>query len=147
MRTKIILACVLGVALSACSTSARLYPLSGPAAEGLSPQVLHASINGILGNNGSLSFQLPNGSSCEGEWSSAAGVETTTSSVSLIGKYSSAFGTASTIRAGGGQNPGRAIALCSDGTRFDMEFVTGGGTANGFGFAEDTKGSVYRVLF
>jgi hypothetical protein len=51
------------------------------------------------------------------------------------------------ITSGGGQNPGRAIATCADGTRFDIEFVTGGGTANGFGFARDTRGNVYRVLF
>lgn len=145
-RTTAALVCC-GVLAAACSTTARMYPVQGPAAEAVPPRTIQASINGILGNNGSLSFNLPDGSTCEGEWSSAAGVETTVTSMGLIGRYSSVFGTGVSTRSGGGQNPGRAIAICSDGTRFDIEFVTGGGTANGFGFAEDTRGSVYRLLF
>lgn len=136
-----------GLALGGCSTTARMYPVQGPASQAVPPTTLRATINGIMGNNGSLSFTLPNGSGCEGEWSSAAGVQTTVSSMNLIGRYSSVFGTGISTTSGGGQNPGQAIALCSDGTRFDIEFVTGGGTANGFGFAEDTNGNVYRVLF
>lgn len=146
MKHAFVLTCA-GLLLAGCSTTARLYPVQGPASEVVPPRTLQASIDGILGNNGSLSFDLPNGSTCEGEWSSAAGVETTVTSVGLIGRYSGFFGTGISTRSGGGQNPGRAIALCSDGTRFDIEFVTGGGTANGFGFAEDTRGNVYRVLF
>ena len=146
MKRAIILACV-GLSVCGCSTTARMYPVQGPAAEAVPPRIIQASIDGILGNNGSLSFTLPDGSACEGEWSSAAGVETTVTSMNLIGRYSSVFGTGVSTTSGGGQNPGRAIALCSDGTRFDIEFVTGGGTANGFGFAQDTNGNVYRVLF
>jgi hypothetical protein len=135
------------LALAACSTTARLYPVEGPAATQTPVRVLHATVNGITGNNGSLSFQLPDGSPCEGEWSSAAGVETTFGAGSLFSQYGPIYGSGYTIRSGGGQNPGRAIANCADGTRFDIEFVTGGGTANGFGFARDTRGNVYRVLF
>lgn len=133
--------------VAGCSTTARLYPVQGPASQAVPPSTIEATINGIMGNNGSLAFRLPDGSSCEGEWSSAAGVETTVTSMNLIGRYSTLFGTGVSTSSGGGQNPGRAIALCSDGTRFDIEFVTGGGTANGFGFAEDTRGNVYRLLF
>lgn len=147
MKHRTTAALVCFVLTAACSTTARMYPVQGPAAEAIPPQTIQARINGITGNNGSLSFSLPDGSTCEGEWSSAAGVETTVTSVGLIGRYSSVFGTGVSTRSGGGQNPGRAIAICSDGTRFDIEFITGGGTANGFGFAEDTRGSVYRVLF
>jgi hypothetical protein len=146
MKRQIVLACV-GLLVSGCSTTARMYPVQGPAAEAVPPRIIRANIDGILGNNGSLSFSLPDGSTCDGEWSSVAGVETTVTSVGLIGRYSSLFGTGVSTRSGGGQNPGRAIAICSDGTRFDIEFTTGGGTANGFGFAEDTNGNVYRVLF
>jgi hypothetical protein len=133
--------------VSACSTTARLYPVEGPASNQLPVTVLTATINGIAGNNGSLTLNLTDGTPCQGEWSSAAGVQRTTSTGSLFTQYGPIYGSASTVTSGGGQNPGRAIATCTDGTRFDIEFVTGGGTANGFGFARDTRGNVYRVMF
>lgn len=37
--------------------------------------------------------------------------------------------------------------MCSDNTRFDVEFFTGSGTANGYGIAKDTNGNVYKMLF
>lgn len=138
---------VAAVVLAGCSTTARMYPVEGPASVQAPVQVLHATINGVTGNNGSLTFALPGDIPCEGEWSSAAGVQTTFGSGSLLSQYGPIYGSGYSIAAGGGQNPGRAIATCTDGTRFEMEFVTGGGTANGFGFASDTRGNVYRVLF
>lgn len=140
---------VVGAALvvAACSTTARLYPVEGPAATQAPVAVLEATVNGIAGNNGTLSFALPDGTPCTGEWSSAAGVQTSFGAGSLFSQYGAIYGTGYSITSGGGQNPGRAVALCTDSTRFDIEFVTGGGTANGFGFARDTRGNVYRVLF
>lgn len=138
---------VAAVFIAGCSTTARMYPVEGPASVQAPVQVLHATINGITGNNGSLTFALPDGVPCEGEWSSAAGVQTTFGAGSLFTQYGPVYGSGYAITSGGGQNPGRAIATCTDGTRFDIEFVTGGGTANGFGFARDTRGNVYRVLF
>jgi len=133
--------------LMACSTSARLYPVEGPFSQQVPPPVLTATVRGIEGNNGPLSLTLPDGTTCSGEWSSAAGVQTTFGTGSLFTQYGPIYGSGMSVTSGGGQNPGRAIATCADGTRFDIEFVTGGGTANGFGFARDTRGNVYRVLF
>lgn len=133
--------------VSACSTTARFYPVEGPASSQQPVTVLTATISGITGNNGSLTLNLPDGTHCQGEWSSAAGVQRTTSTGSLFTQYGPIYGSTSTVTSGGGQNPGRAIATCTDGTRFDIEFVTGGGTANGFGFARDTRSNVYRVMF
>ena len=133
--------------VAACSTTARFYPVEGPASTQPPVTVLVATINGITGNNGSLTLNLPDGTPCQGEWSSAAGVQRTTTTGSLFTQYGAIYGSSSTVTSGGGQNPGQAIATCTDGTRFEIEFVTGGGTANGFGFARDTRGNVYRVLF
>jgi hypothetical protein len=138
---------VATIFIAGCSTTARLYPVEGPASVQAPVQVLNATINGISGNNGSLTVALPDGVACEGEWSSAAGVQTTFGVGSLFTQYAPIYSSGYGITSGGGQNPGRAIATCTDGTRFDVEFVTGGGTANGFGFARDTRGNVYRVLF
>jgi len=140
-------ALVASFMLSACSTTARLYPVEGPLSQQVPPPVLNATVNGITGNNGSLSLARSDGTVCSGEWSSAAGVQTTFGAGSLFSQYGAIYGSGYTVTQGGGQNPGRAVAMCSDGTRFDIEFVTGGGTANGFGFARDTRGNVYRVLF
>ena len=40
---------------------------------------------------------------------------------------------------------GVAIATCSQGRTFEMEFVMDG--ARGFGIARDNDGNVYRVVF
>ena len=146
MRASLFLA-ALAALIAGCSTTARLYPVEGPLSQLVPAPVIAATIRGIEGNNGSLSFVLPSGAACQGEWSSAAGVETTFAAGSLFSQYGAAHGSGYAIRSGGGQNPGRAIATCADGSRFDIEFVTGGGTASGFGFARDNQGNVYRVLF
>jgi hypothetical protein len=87
------------------------------------------------------------GKKCEGEWSSAAGETVSFSTMSLFGRYGPAYGNGLSVSSGGGQNPGRGILICPDGNVIDMEFVTGGGTSNGFGFAKDKTGNVFRVLF
>ena len=138
---------IASLVLVACSTTARLYPVEGPLSQQVPPPVLSATVNGITGNNGSLALTRADGSVCPGEWSSAAGVQTTFGAGSLFTQYGAIYGSGYSVTSGGGQNPGRAIATCADGVRFDIEFVTGGGTANGFGFARDTSGNVYRVLF
>ena len=54
---------------------------------------------------------------------------------------------ATTVWTGSGQNPGAAILTCDRGRNFQIEFITGAGTATGFGFDNDNQGNVYRVLF
>lgn len=142
-----LVAFVAPIFITGCSTTARMYPVEGPASLQAPAQPLQATINGIMGNNGSLTFTLPDGVPCAGEWSSAAGVQATFGTGSLLTQYGPIYGAGYSITSGGGQSPGQAIATCTDGTRFDIEFVTGGGTANGFGFARDTRGNVYRLLF
>lgn len=132
---------------SACSTTARLYPVQGPSSEMKPPPVINAKVSGIMGNNGKMTFSLPDGIPCKGEWSSAAGSGVSFASGSLIGQYGAAHLSGFSISPGQGQNPGSAITLCDDGTRFEIEFITGAGTANGFGIAKDNKGNVYKLLF
>ncbi len=133
--------------LAACSTTATLFPVEGPLSESVPTPQVKATVNGILGNSGSLSLTMPDGEYCTGQWSSAAGAGISTTSGSLFGTYGSVYGTATTISTGYGQNPGAAVLTCDRGRNFQIEFVTGAGTATGFGFAKDNKGNVYRVLF
>jgi len=111
------------------------------------PPVISAKVSGIMGNNGKMTFSLPDGTACKGEWSSAAGSGVSFASGSLIGQYGAAHLSGFSVSPGQGQNPGSAITLCDDGTRFEIEFITGAGTANGFGMARDTKGNIYKLLF
>jgi hypothetical protein len=133
--------------LSACSTSARLYAVEGPLNAGGPTPPLDVKVDGILGNNGKLSFAKADGVECSGEWSSAAGSGVSVTSGSLIGTYGASYLSAVSVSSGSGQNPGLAFAQCADGTTFDIEFVTGSGTASGFGIARDSAGNIYRLLF
>jgi len=133
--------------LLGCSTTATLFPVEGPLSEAVPVPQIAATVNGILGNSGSLSLTMPDGESCTGQWSSAAGAGVSTTSGSLLGQYGSVYGTATTVSTGSGQNPGAAILTCDKGRTIQVEFVTGAGTATGFGFAKDNRGNVYRVLF
>lgn len=48
---------------------------------------------------------------------------------------------------GTGQNPGQAIATCAKGRTLQLEFVTGAGTAHGYGIGKDNDGNIYRSVF
>jgi len=133
--------------LPGCTTQLSFYPLEGPLSKEVPLLVLLATASGIDGNTGKLTLTMPDGEACSGRWSSAAGAGVTLSSMSLIGTYGSIYGTGASVSTGTGQNPGQAFMSCSKGRTFQIEFVTGAGTANGFGFAKDNQGNVYRVLF
>jgi len=141
------LALALTGGLAGCSTTARLYPVEGPLSSQIPIPVITATVSGITGNNGPIKMTMPDGATCAGEWSSAAASQVTSSSGSLIGIYGATYFQGVSIGAGKGQNPGRAIANCSDGNQVDVEFVTGAGTATGFGIARDRRANVFRVLF
>ena len=130
-----------------CSTTAMVFPVEGPLSELTPVPRIAATVNGIFGNSGSLSMDMPDGEQCDGKWSSAAGAGISTTSGTLMGTYGSLYGTSTTVSTGTGQNPGRAVLTCSQGRIIEVEFVTVAGTASGFGFAKDNEGNVYRVLF
>ena len=66
---------------------------------------------------------------------------------SLISQYGSTYLTGYSMSTGSGQNPGRALATCGSGKVFDLEFVTGAGTAHGFGIGKDNDDNIYRFIF
>lgn len=130
-----------------CSQSVSLFPVEGPLAD-------HGGVSEIVGtahdvhkNTGALEVTLPSGSTCSGKWSSLAPQMTTTTTTSLLTTYGSALGISTASGPLPGINRGEAIAICQDGRRIDMEFLTGSGTANGVGVAKDTEGNVYKMLF
>lgn len=149
------LALILAVTLAACSTTANMYPISGPMAEQKPLPVLSVKVNGISGNSGTLSTTLPDGETLTGKWSSIApmsyGMTTGTASGSVTDGmntvWASVYGTGFSASNVPGVNKGEAMLIGDRGTVMHVEFLTGSGTANGTGVAKDNRGNIYKVLF
>jgi hypothetical protein len=82
---------------------------------------------------------MPDGDTCQGRWSSAAGAGITLASGSLLSQYGSTYISGFSLSTGRGQNPGQALIVCGKGRTFQLEFVTGAGTAHGFGIGKITS--------
>jgi hypothetical protein len=150
MKPRLAAAAVLAmcsVATCGCALTATMVPVSGPLSEQRPVPVVKVRADGILGNSGKITFVLPVDDPCEGRWSSAAGQDVTIAGGNLISQYGSAYLTGYSISTGRGQNPGRALAVCKSGRVFDLEFVTGAGTAHGFGIGKDNQENIFRFVF
>ena len=120
-----------------------LYPVKGPASNKVPISVIRAKAKGVLGNSGRIVLTMPDGEVCKGRWSSTAGVKGSKNNVGLLLDYGQELGLAPR----GNENRVYAFLVGSKGTSMEVEFLTGAGTAHGFGVAKDNKGNVYRVLF
>ena len=147
MKNSIYISFACLFALTACTTTANLYPVKGPLSEQTPASILVAKVDEIMGNTGNFTLTMPNGSICSGKWSSVAPTYTAVSSGSLFGRYGSVTGFGTTVGNVPGVNKGQAFATCTDNTRMDVEFYTGSGMANGYGIAKDTNGNVYKMIF
>lgn len=135
--------------LAACSISVpiTLYPIKGPYADQNQRPILNATAHDVQQNTGAFEVTLPSGEICKGRWSSAAGKMVTQSSGSLFTEYGTITGFGTSVSNVPGVNRGQAISFCPSGLTIEAEFVTGSGTANGYGIAKDTKGNIYKMLF
>ena len=133
--------------LSGCALTATMIPVEGPLSELRPVPVLKARADGILGNSGNITFTMPDGETCKGRWSSAAGAGVTIGSAGLVSQYGSTYLSGYSVATGTGRNPGQALAVCSKGRSLQLEFVTGAGTAHGFGIGKDNAGNIYRSVF
>jgi hypothetical protein len=137
----------LAVTSTGCAMTATMIPVEGPLSQVRPAPVLQVRVDGILGNSGKLSFTMPDGEACNGRWASAAGAGVTVGSAGLLSQYGSMYVSGYSVSTGTGQNPGQALALCSKGRTLQLEFVTGAGTAHGFGIGKDNEGNIYRFVF
>lgn len=140
------------------TTTASLYPIEGPLSKKTPLPVIVAKASGISENTGDISLTMPDGECCKGRWASAAGagvsvgfgsiaVSSTGGTSSFFKTYSTTYGFGASMNTGTGQNPGTAMLTCDRGRVIQVEFITGAGTANGYGFAKDNKGNVYKLIF
>lgn len=130
-----------------CAMTATMIPVDGPLSQLRPVPVLQIRVEGIMGNSGKLSFAMPDGDLCTGRWSSAAGAGLTVGSAGLMSQYGSAYLSGFAIETGTGQNPGQALAVCGKGRTLQLEFVTGAGTAHGYGIGKDNDANIYRFVF
>jgi hypothetical protein len=149
MRTQALQSLVLTsiFCLGACSASVELYPVKGPYSEQTNKPIIHATAHGVMGNTGRFVVTLPNNETCEGRWSSAAGVMVASGTGTLFSQYGSLVGFGTAISNVPGVNRGEAMSFCPSGRSLEAEFYTGSGTANGYGIARDSEGNVYKMLF
>ena len=133
--------------LCGCSLTATMIPVEGPLSQLRPVPVIQAKADGIMGNSGNITFTMPDGGECKGRWSSAAGAGVTVGSAGLISQHGATHLSGYSVSTGTGQNPGQALAVCSTGRSIQLEFVTGAGTAHGFGIAKDNEGNIYRFVF
>jgi hypothetical protein len=141
------LALSIAVSTAGCSLTATMLPVEGPLSVARPVPTLQVKVRGIMSNNGSLSFAMPDGEACAGRWSSAAGVAVAFGSASLLSQYGSTYISGYSLTAGGGQNPGQALVTCNRGRTFQLEFVTGANTAHGYGIGKDNQDNLYRFVF
>jgi len=141
--------CLVAVFLSlqACSMRATMIPVAGPLSQIRPTPVLSVHVDGIQHNSGNLTFPMPDGDKCRGRWSSAAGAGITFGSASLLSQYGATYISGFSFSTGHGQNPGRALVTCEKGRTLELEFVTGAGTAHGFGIGKDNDSNIYKFVF
>jgi hypothetical protein len=133
--------------VAGCSVTATMLPVEGPLSQKKPVPVLKVKADGIMGNSGNVTFTMPDGEPCSGRWSSAAAAGVAVTSGSLIGQYGTTYLSGVSVMTGSGQNPGQALATCRSGRTFQIEFITGAGTAHGFGIGKDNEGNIYKFVF
>jgi len=106
-------------------------------------RVIYAKATNVISNSGKCFLTLPNKEYCEGRWSSTAGVKGSPNNSSLLLIYGQELG----LSPRGNENRGYAMLLGTKGTSIEIEFLTGAGTAHGFGIAKDNHGNLFKVLF
>jgi hypothetical protein len=135
------------VLLCGCSVKGTMIPVEGPMSQLKPVPTINVVAKSVQSNSGELIATMPDGEVCKGRWSSAAGSGLTVGSASLMGQYGATHLSGFAVSTGTGQNPGQAIATCAKGRTLQLEFVTGAGTAHGYGIGKDSDGNVYRFVF
>ena len=128
---------------TSCNITLDLFPVRGPLSKQPSVQVIEAKATNVTSNSGKCYLTMPDGEYCEGRWSSTAGVKGSPHNYSLLLDYGQELG----LSPRGNENRGYAMLVGKEGTKIEIEFLTGAGTAHGFGVAKDNHGNIYKVLF
>lgn len=136
---------IAAVYTGGCALTATLIPVEGPLSELRPVPVVKVRADGILGDDGKITFVLPPEDKCAGRWATASAGSVAFGAASLMSEYGTKYISGYSV-SGSGRTPGRAIATCDSGRIVDLEFVSGT-SAHGFGIGKDNAGNIYRFVF
>lgn len=123
-----------------------LYPVSGPLFDAGRVQPLFGTLTDAYADIGKGSVTLPDGRTCDGEWSMVSNTMTTNSSLVVGDAWGSIYGDSLGV-VSGGQQPGMATLICPDHNVLQIEFLSGSAGSHGIGVATDTAGNRFKVHF
>jgi hypothetical protein len=115
--------------------TARLYDLD-------TARVLQASFEDRGRGQGPVTMTAPDGSMCVGEYATVPGGVAGWGAIFAGGRT----GTVVTSRLQNEQ-PGMAVATCTDGVTIQCEYVTSARGGQGYGGCQDNEGRRYRLMF
>jgi len=143
MKTRSFAVSCVALVLAGCAAGGnlRVYPTAGPIAAANPGVVLTGRTTG-RGDDGDISFTLPDGATCKGLWFVTNG-DRKNGSVRIDRGPPLADGTSpqTETRAVSGTGGG----ACSNGATFDMIFKANG--IRGRALVEDSNGNVYTILY
>jgi len=123
-----------------------LYPVGGPIFDAGHLQPLAGTLTNAYADIGKGSVTLPDGRTCDGEWSMVSNTMTANSSLVVGDAWGSLYGDSLGVVTGG-QQPGMATLICPDNNVLQIAFLAGGSGGHGIGVGEDTVGNRYKVHF
>jgi hypothetical protein len=147
VRALSLVAVLLVLPTAGCALTATIVPVEGPLSELQPVPVIHATIGGVATGRGTISFAMPDGETCQGEWGVDAG-QITGGTTGLLAEYGPMYLDGYTGTGAQDVIPGQALALCSKGRSVQLEFIrVPDGMAHVFGVGKDSRGNIYRVAF
>lgn len=127
-----------------------LSPVEGPSGDDRRTRSFEVDLDGgLYGDTGALSFALSDGLGCRGRWSAAAGGGLEVTRGRLLAQYGSTYFPGAVVPRAPEpyQRLGHAFIECDGGRSMRLEFLTGPGSAHGWGIAQDDRGALYRFTF
>ncbi len=152
MRTPVLVAVALAFVGAGCTTTARLYPVSGPILSQHATS-LNTTLTNAPAGHGKIELALPDGELVKGEYSTKAGgswsFDSQASSstppegavVIAASDWATVFGPSFSVAK---MERGEGKAAGNKGTVFTLEFAVNGMSGRGYGVAKDSKGNLYR---
>lgn len=136
----LILASVL--IISGCKMKATMYPVSGPLVDSGQAKPIPVEYSWDGSGHGKITFYMPDGEVCQGEYTTIAGVNLTT--IFTYDQFSSYYGSGFSTSS---KQHGQAIAYGNSGTVLQAEYFVDAMTFHGYGLAKDNKNNMYKLMW
>jgi hypothetical protein len=138
----LVLALIALPIISGCTMKASMYPVSGPLVDSgqAKPIPVKYTYNGS--GHGKITFYMPDGEVCEGEYTTVSDGEATT--IFAYDQFSSYYGNGFSTSL---KQHGQAIAYGNSGTVLQAEYFVDSMTFHGYGLAKDNKDNLFKLMW